>query len=137
MGPWVPWHPAEAFTPAVAPRALLSLLSLSPSYFSPSHRDKWQSLSLDRCSGSSPLSLYSFLPRVLPESFPDTGIPASPWGTRCLLLWSNLSAPTLSLSGCVCVKYPTSCVFAGCQRAGGLGRAFFSGAVGRELCTPF
>lgn len=82
------------------------------------------------------LFILSF-PRVLPESFPHTGIPASPWGTRCLLLWSNLSAPTLSLSGCVCVKYPTSCVFAGCQRAGGLGRAFFSGAVGRELCTPF
>lgn len=130
MGPWLPWHPAEAFTPAVAPG--LAVLGFSVPFLLLSiHRDKWQSLSLDRRSGSQSILSLFFPSLVSCLRLSHTRIPVSPWGARCLLLWSNLSAPALSVSVCVCVKYPTSRAFAGCQRAGGLGRAWWGGS-----CVP-
>lgn len=132
MGPWVPWHPAEAFTPAVAPRALLSLVSLSPFLLLSIHRDKWQSLSLDGRSGSQSILSLFFPSLVSCLRLSHTRIPVSPWGARCFLLWSNLSAPTLSVSVCVCQVPYIPCVC-------GVPESRWSrqSVVGMELCTPF
>lgn len=91
-GPWARWHPPEAFTPAVLSRISLSLLLSIPS-----GQIAVALFGLAPGSQSSLSLFFSSLASCLSLS-PIQAYQPAPGGTRCLLLWSNLSPPTVSRS---------------------------------------